>query len=136
MSQAGYFVLAATDGQEGMELSRQYPESIDLVITSVAMTHMNGIDLCVHLLEERPGIKVLVMSDADASEVVAQKANLPFLPKPINGRVLRAIVRTILNASVPPPTHLLPSDQPRRIQKAISTIGTAPAQSSRRRRSA
>ena len=102
MLQDGHFVLSAADGQEGLALSRQYPGSIDLVITDVKMPRMNGTDLCAHLLEERPGIKVLVMSGADMNEIVSQNANLPFLPKPFDGETLKAKVRMILAAPVQP----------------------------------
>ena len=92
----GHFVLSAANGHEGLELSRQYPESIDLVITDVEMPRLNGTDLCAHLLEERPGIRVLVMSCADMSEIVSQNVDLPFLPKPFDPEGLRARVRAIL----------------------------------------
>src|ERR1035438_8569465 len=78
MQQDGHFVLSAADGREGLELSRQYPGVIDLVITDVQMPRLNGTNLCAHLFEERPGIKVLVMSGADMSEIASQNVNLPF----------------------------------------------------------
>jgi hypothetical protein len=53
-------------------------------------------------MEERPGIKVLVMSAADVSEIVRQNANLLFLPKPFNGEALKAKVQAILAAPVQP----------------------------------
>jgi DNA-binding response OmpR family regulator len=106
MQQDGHFVLSAADGHEGLELSRQYPGSIDLVITDVQMPRLNGTDLCAHLFEERPGIKVLVMSGADMSEIVSQNINLPFLPKPFDGQTLKARVRAILAAPVQPAMHL------------------------------
>lgn len=92
----GYFVLSAADGHEGLELSRKYPGLIDLVITDVQMPRLNGTDLCAHLIEERPGIRVLVMSGADMREIVSQNANMPFLPKPFDGETLKAKVRAIL----------------------------------------
>ena len=95
-------VLSAADGHEGLELSRQYPGSIDLVITDAQMPRLNGADLCAHLLEERPGIKVLVMSGADMREIVSQNVNLPFLPKPFDGHTLRARVRAILAVPASP----------------------------------
>ena len=98
----GYFVLSAADGHEGLELSRKYPGPIDLVITDVQMPRLNGTDLCAHLIQERPGIKVLVMSGADVSEIVSQNANMPFLPKPFDGETLKARVRAIL-ATPPQP---------------------------------
>src|ERR1035438_7650506 len=37
MQKEGHFVLSAADGHEGLELSRKYPGTIDLVITDVEM---------------------------------------------------------------------------------------------------
>jgi DNA-binding response OmpR family regulator len=50
-------------------------------------------------LEERPGIKVMVMSGADISEIVRKNAKLMFLPKPVDGGTLTARVRAILTDS-------------------------------------
>ena len=100
LQQDGHLVLSAANGHEGLELSRRYPGTIELVITDVQMPRMNGTDLCAHLLEERPGIKVLVMSGADMSEIVSQNINLPFLPKPFDGKALVARVRAILATPV------------------------------------
>jgi DNA-binding response OmpR family regulator len=92
----GISLHSAADGHEGLELSRKYPGVIDLLITDVEMPRMNGTDLCGHLMEERPGIKVLVMSGREISEMIRQNANMPFLPKPFNGETLKAKVRAIL----------------------------------------
>ena len=105
MQTEGYFVLTAADGHEGLEMSRKYPGTIDLLITDLQMPRLNGADLCAHLLEERPGIKVLVMSGADMREIVSQNVNLPFLPKPFDGQTLKARVRALLAAPVQPPAH-------------------------------
>jgi DNA-binding response OmpR family regulator len=103
LQQEGYFVLSAADGHEGLQLSRQYPGSIDLLITDMEMPRLNGTDLCGHLLKERPGIKVLVMSGADMSEIVSQNAHLPFLPKPFDGQMLLTRVRALLGPPIQPP---------------------------------
>jgi DNA-binding response OmpR family regulator len=114
----GYFVLAAADGREGLELSRQYHGPIDLVLTDVRMPKLNGTDLRAHLIQERPGIKVLVMSGADMTEIVSQNAKLPFLAKPFDGETLKARVRAILAA---PP-------QPARVNaRGVPPSGTAPS---------
>ena len=110
MQQDGHFVLSAADGHEGLELSRQYPGTIDLVITDLQMPRLNGTDLCAHLLEERPGIKALIMSGEEMSEIVSQNVNLPFLPKPFDGQALKAEVRAMLALPVQPPMQSLPSD--------------------------
>jgi DNA-binding response OmpR family regulator len=108
MQKDGYFVLSAADGHEGLELPRKYPGTIDLVITDVNMPRMNGTDLCGHLMEERPGIKMLIMSGADMSRIVSQNVSLPFLPKPFDGQTIRARVQAILAAPVQPAIHLHP----------------------------
>ena len=100
MQKDGYFVLSAADGHEGLELSRKYPGTIDMVIADVNMPRMNGTDLCGHLIEERPGIKILIMSGGDVRKLVSQNPNLPFLPKPFAGQTIRARVRAILAAPI------------------------------------
>jgi DNA-binding response OmpR family regulator len=102
MRTEGYSVLTAADGHEGLELSRKYPGVIDLLITDLQMPQLNGADLCAHLLEERPGIKALVMSGLDMREIVSQNINLPFLPKPFDGEALKARVRELLAAPIQP----------------------------------
>jgi len=93
LQQDGHLVLSAANGHEGLELSRRYPGTIELVITDVDMPRLNGADLCAHLLEERPGIKTLVMSGADMGEIVSHNINLPFLPKPFDGVTLKERAR-------------------------------------------
>ena len=98
MQRAGYVVLSACDGQEGLDISRKYPGKIDLVISDLEMPRINGSDLCAHLLRERPGIKTIVMSGADLKKIIGQDAPLSFLPKPFNGETLRERVRAVLAA--------------------------------------
>jgi DNA-binding response OmpR family regulator len=105
LQRKGHIVLSASDGQEALELSRKYPGTIDLVITDVEMPRLNGMDLCSHLLEERPGIKVIVMSGTDMSHIVSQNVNLPFLPKPFDGEALIARVQATLGDPVQSPGH-------------------------------
>jgi YesN/AraC family two-component response regulator len=102
MQREGHFVLSAADGHEGLEISRKYPGTIDLLITDIRMPRLSGTDLCAHVTEERPEIKVLVMSGADLRNLTGKCANLPFLPKPFDGQTLKAKVRELLAAPVSP----------------------------------
>jgi DNA-binding NtrC family response regulator len=106
----GHFVLSAADGQEALEISHQYPGIIDLLITDIRMPRMNGTNLYSHLVEERPGIKVLVMSGADMNEIISQNANMPFLPKPFDGQTLKAKVREVLAVPLQQPTVAVSND--------------------------
>ncbi len=100
LQEHGYIVLSASDGQEGLELSRKYPGPIDLVITDVEMPRLNGMNLIAHLHEERPGIRSIVMSGSDMNEIISQNVNLQFLPKPFDGEALLGRVKAILGAPV------------------------------------
>ena len=72
------------------------PGKIDLVITDVNMPRLNGTDLCAHLMEERLGIKLLIMSAIPMNEILSQDSNVPFLAKPFDGQSLVAKVRAVL----------------------------------------
>jgi DNA-binding response OmpR family regulator len=107
MQGEGYFVLSASDGAEGLELSQKYSGVINLLITGWKMPRLSGSDLYTRIVKERPGIKVLVMTSADTNEIVAQNAHLPFLPTPFDGDALKDKVWALLTGSVswPKPEH-------------------------------
>ncbi len=71
-----------------------------MLIAGVRMPRLNGTDLCAHLFEERPGIKVIFSVSAALSEFFTPFADLPCLTKPINENVLRSKVREILSDPV------------------------------------
>ena len=105
----GYSVLSASDGQEALQLSREYCGSIDVVITDQEMPRLTGADLCAHLLAERPGIQTILMSGIDMSKTVGHYLGLPFLLKPFDGETLRTRIRAILTAPFQPPMYQLPT---------------------------
>src|SRR5581483_3181845 len=58
----GYRVLSAESGEAGLSLSRTYQGIIDLLISDLQMPNMNGIELAAQLVQERPAMKVLIIS--------------------------------------------------------------------------
>ena len=95
----GYQVLCARDGQDALDLSRRYRHKIHLTISDVEMPGLGGTDLCFHLLAERPGIRILLMSGEDRSGLVVGGAAVPFLLKPFDGTALRSRVQALLAVS-------------------------------------
>ncbi len=85
LSDAGYRVLDAADGEQALEVSRQYDGSIDFLLTDITMPKMNGIELSLRIVQERPGIKVLMMSGVVSTELVPDQGvhflRKPFLPE-------------------------------------------------------
>ena len=106
LHQEGYQVLSAADGKEALELAREYHGTIDLLLTDIKMPRMDGVLLAEHIINERPGIRVLLMSGQISSEIREKNVRLPFLRKPFVPGVFRDKVRNVLNGPPAQPQEL------------------------------
>jgi CheY-like chemotaxis protein len=97
LEREGYFVLTAHDGLEALELSRQFPGKIHLLLTDILMPRMNGLELCRHLLRERRDTLVLVMSGSHHPG-----HGLRYLAKPFSPSKLRVAVESALREDIAP----------------------------------
>jgi len=99
---AGYTVLTAADGRQGLEAARSQPGPIHLLITDVIMPDMNGHTLSQRLLQTRPGLPTLFISGY-TSNVIAHHGVLDegveFLEKPFTRQILLHRIRAILDRS-------------------------------------
>jgi DNA-binding NtrC family response regulator len=62
LTQAGYTVTVARDGEEALQVFRTAPHRFDLVLTDVIMPRRNGPALATDLHAIDPGLRVLFMS--------------------------------------------------------------------------
>jgi CheY-like chemotaxis protein len=92
LEQDGYFILTASDGDEALFISRQYPGRIDLVISDITMPKLSGFEVKERILAERPGTKVLLISGHSQTVV-----GIPFLRKPFLPIELRQKVREMIS---------------------------------------
>jgi len=97
LTRAGYTVIAATQGEEGLE---RYAASgaIDLVVSDVVMPTMDGPTMVRQLREKRPLLPVLFMSGY-AEEQLRESigiADVDFLPKPFSVAQLTDAVADVL----------------------------------------
>jgi DNA-binding response OmpR family regulator len=60
LSRAGYDVIAAEDGEQGINLFRS--RNPDLVITDIVMPQKEGLQTIIELKQESPSVKVIAMS--------------------------------------------------------------------------
>ena len=58
----GYKVLAASNGEEALQVAEQYSGQIHLLLTDVVMPKLEGAELATRAGEARPGIPTLFMS--------------------------------------------------------------------------
>ena len=87
----GYVVIEAENGEEALEISRQLPGPIDLLLTDIIMPGINGRVLAQKLSLLRPQMKVVYMSGYTGQSIGVQAVFQPgaiFLQKPFTREVL------------------------------------------------
>lgn len=97
----GYTVLTAGDGSEALQIAREYPGSIHLLITDVVMPQMSGRQLADQMMKSHPGIKVLFVSGYTTEAVIRHgvlESGTAFLQKPYTPVTLARKVREVLDA--------------------------------------
>ncbi len=96
----GYTVLSANRPTQALEMAKNYPDPIHLLITDVIMPEMNGKEVRDKLAEIKPGIKSIYMSGYTA-EVIASHGVLDetinFLQKPFTVQGLLEKIRQVLD---------------------------------------
>ncbi len=101
----GYRVFEAGDGHEALRVWNQRRKSIDLLFTDAVMPGgLGGVELAGRLLQERPGLKVILSSGYIAALEQRDVTGLPgviFVPKPCPAGDLALAVRMSLSGSQP-----------------------------------
>jgi DNA-binding response OmpR family regulator len=96
----GYQIREASDGQEAVELLEGREDTVDLIITDLAMPQLNGRELAEWVGRRRPGLPVLFISGYTDDEMVRRgliEPNKPFMSKPFTPELLAAKVRALLD---------------------------------------
>ena len=95
----GYEVITAEDGEQALEIYRQAMGSIDLVILDLSMPGMGGGKCLDELLKLNPGVKVLLASGyalEDNQAGAAESRAAGYLTKPYRISELLEIIRELL----------------------------------------
>src|SRR5581483_11579875 len=113
LESAHHIVLEASDGYEALEIFRETPSLISLIITDLLMPKMNGTELARQAQKLSPNVKILYMSGYP-NEVITQEgileAGIAFIHKPWNHSEIRRKVREVLEDSTrKPPAALVGS---------------------------
>ncbi|MBI5471724.1 MAG: PAS domain S-box protein [Ignavibacteriae bacterium] len=100
LQSAGYTVLLAKDGREGLELFQSQHTRIDLVITDMNMPQMNGEEFIARANVISPGTRFIVSSGylgLGADDALGSNADVEVIQKPFQGEELRRLVRAVLD---------------------------------------
>ncbi|MFZ5775906.1 MAG: response regulator [Thermodesulfobacteriota bacterium] len=86
LEEAGYSVLTATNGQDGMAVYERELRRIDLLITDLIMPGMGGRALGQAIRERAPGLPILYMSgysfEVSSQELIRDQPNTAMMQKP------------------------------------------------------
>lgn len=101
LEKLGYRVLPAENAEQAIEISRNYENTIDLLLTDIVMPATNGRELARKLKAARPEMKVLYVSGY--AEEAGSDPDFPapgesFLEKPFQLDELAHKVRQVLQA--------------------------------------
>ncbi len=99
LSIAGYSVLNAADGQEGVDVFMAHVNEIDLVILDMTMPKLNGLEVYELIHMENPEIKTIISSGYSVDELavpISKNKNIHFLQKPFTVTELLELISRIL----------------------------------------
>ena len=100
LSQAGYEVIVACDGIEGVEVYKKYMDKIDVVLLDMMMPNMNGKEAFIELSAINKDVKVVMASgftqDHRVEDVLKSGAR-DFLQKPYTIFTLSDKISKVIN---------------------------------------
>jgi CheY-like chemotaxis protein len=99
LERAGFIVLTATDGREGVETYREHADEIDAVLLDLTMPQMGGEEVFQELLLIRNDVRVLLSSGYDEADAIgrfAGKGLAGFIQKPYRQAGLIEKLRSVL----------------------------------------
>ncbi|HVJ82118.1 MAG TPA: response regulator, partial [Planctomycetia bacterium] len=102
LKRAGFQVLVAAHGEEGVATLREAKETIDIVVLDLTMPRMGGIETAKALRSVRPDLPVILMSGYTLEEATLQSADfetMGYVQKPFKSPELLAAVRDALGRS-------------------------------------
>jgi two-component system cell cycle sensor histidine kinase/response regulator CckA len=100
LRQYGYRVLTAKNGEDALRIGKEHEGPIDLLLTDVVMTTMNGKETAERLQLFYPQMKVIYMSGYTDDAIVhlgVLEPGLNFLQKPFSPEILVCKVREVLD---------------------------------------
>jgi CheY-like chemotaxis protein len=94
---AGYRVLQASSGRRALKLFSESPQGVDLLIADWMMPGMNGRELAEKLRQQKPELKVLLISGYQDLQDSSSAASVELIRKPFAGAVLIERIRKVLD---------------------------------------
>ncbi|MBM7706697.1 two-component system alkaline phosphatase synthesis response regulator PhoP [Chryseomicrobium aureum] len=100
LKEAGYEVINALDGREGLEKAEQ--ENPDLILLDWMLPHMDGMDICKNLRLQKNQVPIIMLTakDAEFDKVLGLELGADdYMTKPFSPREVLARVKALLRRS-------------------------------------
>jgi len=100
LKDAGYEVINATDGREGLEKAQN--EQPDLILLDWMLPHMDGMDICKNLRLQKNQVPIIMLTakDAEFDKVLGLELGADdYMTKPFSPREVLARVKALLRRS-------------------------------------
>jgi PAS domain S-box-containing protein len=102
LSNHGYHVLAALDGEEAIDVYRRHKNDIDIVLLDIGLPKVAGWDVILKLKEENPNVNIVVASGYIDPAFKAKMHHVgvnDFIPKPYTPDTILEALQAILEKS-------------------------------------
>jgi DNA-binding NarL/FixJ family response regulator len=100
---SGYNLIVASCGGDAIQKALDFKRPVHLLLASVELSDMTGIELAQRLNQERPDMRFILLSDL-ASGVLVLDHGWQFLPTPFAADLFKARIRDILKEPLPSPS--------------------------------
>jgi len=95
---AGYRILPAASGKQALKVFAEHSAAVDLLIADCMMPGMNGQDLAESLRQQKPDLKVLLISGYQRAPAGPATGRAEPIQKPFSGRALIERVLEVLES--------------------------------------
>jgi CheY-like chemotaxis protein len=100
LEMAGFNILTAKDGIDGLKIFQQEKDNLSLVILDLTMPRLNGEEVFLQMHHIKPEVPVILASGYNEDEVTIRftgKGLAAFIQKPFNHAILLAKVKQVLH---------------------------------------
>jgi PAS domain S-box-containing protein len=102
LGEFGYAVLTAPNGESALELYRNNPGEIDLVILDLFMPGMGGMRCLEELLKINPHLRIIISSgyvvDGSTEKTIEERAR-GYISKPFDREQILSLIRKVLDVN-------------------------------------
>ena len=102
LTHLGYRVITASGGREGVEIYKNNPHEIDLVICDIIMPEINGIETIRLLKEIRDDVRIIISSgfqEEDTTGIIEETGAKGFIRKPFRMNEISRIIHNVLSGN-------------------------------------